>query len=463
MKNDNIRTVAASAYGVLPQTGKDVTPLLQRAIDRAAEERVCLALEEGSYICGTLYLRSHTSLCIPSGARLLGNGDSSFYPDTTGPHRYLNEEWMNTCFIYAEDAEDIRLFGGGEINGNARAFHDEDDWTVPRPMLLRLRRCRDIVIEDLRLFDPASWTSSFLECENVTARRLNFRALVNLNGDGLDFDGCRNVLIEDCAFLQSDDCICLTCHDPASPMEDVVVRRCRFSSWTDGVRIGMNSAGDIRNVLIENCAFENVWREGIKIESTEGGTIEKLRFENLFMLNVRRPFYYLCNNAVVTKGINEIPPFGKVAHVRASHIEIADTPEMTQSHFYTYQHIKCVQGDPCSGGIRCDAPPASPLEDIEFSNITYLALGGVKKSDIPAEWPTVPDARYEPVQGRVNNYYPDWSRAVFLDCRNVDGLKIKDVSLRLRRPDEREKCIFENCRFAESPAFSVSSGFADLI
>ncbi len=463
MEREQRPCITASLCGVFPNTGENVTTQLQKAVDTAAQAGACLVLEEGIYQCGTLYLRSHMHLCIPPGCVLTGSGDISDYGIDTGENRYKGEEWLDRCFLYGEDCVDIRLYGGGEINGNARAFHNEDDWTISRPMMMRLCRCRDVMIEDLRLMDPASWTVAFLECENIMAKRLTCRALINLNGDGLDFDGCRRVLIEDCTFLQSDDCICLTCHHQKTPMEEVEIRRCRFSSWTVGIRIGANSAGDIRNIWIHHCVFEHIWREGIKIESSEGGVLEKMRFENLFMFNVRRPLYYLCNNAVLTKGLAKVPPFGKVAHIKAAHIQIIDTPEMSQTHFYTYKHWKCVQGEPKYGGIRCDAPSQSPMEDILFLDIKYLALGGIKKNEIPAEWPQIPDARTESAAGGVDNYYPNWSRAVFLDCRNIQGLSIQKMKLQCRLPDEREPVILENCELSCRPDWYVSPEQTDKL
>lgn len=435
----------ASLWGVFPDSGVNVTKTLQRAIDEAAEAGTCLCLEEGVYQCGTLYFRDHTHIYLPSGCVLIGSGDIADYATDTGENRYCNEEYMDRCFIYGEDCEDIHLYGGGEINGNAWAFHDEKNPRLDRPMMMRLYRCRNVVIENLSLVDPGAWTCAFLECENITARHLTCRALINLNGDGLDFDGCCHVLVEDCNFMQSDDCVCLQNHKKETPMEDVTIRRCRMTSQTCAVRIGMSSVGDIRNVHIHHCTLENVWREGIKIESSEGGTIEKLRFEDLMMLNVRRPLYYLCNNCIATKGVSEMPAFGRVAEVTACRIRIIDTPEMKQTHFYTFRGERCVQGEPVFGGIRCDAPETAPMEDICFSQIEYLALGGISKTQIPEEWPTVPDARTESLVGRVGNYYPHWSRAVFLDCRNVQRLKINDVKLRCRLHDEREPVIIENC------------------
>lgn len=43
------------------------------------------------------------------------------------------------------------------------------------------------------------------------------------------------------------------------------------------------------------------------------------------------------------------------------------------------------------------------------------------------------------------NYYPDWSRAVFLDCRNVRNLVAEDLVFHKIYPDERDDFIIEKC------------------
>ena len=96
-------------------------------------------------------------------------------------------------------------------------------------------------------------------------------------------------------------------------------------------------------------------------------------------------------------------------------------------------------------------------------DIKYLALGGIKKNEIPAEWPQIPDARTESAAGGVDNYYPNWSRAVFLDCRNIQGLSIQKMKLQCRLPDEREPVILENCELSCRPDWYVSPEQTDKL
>ena len=72
-------------------------------------------------------------------------------------------------------------------------------------------------------------------------------------------------------------------------------------------------------------------------------------------------------------------------------------------------------------------------------------MGGVKKSHIPAHYPPVLDGLRFPGQETSENYYPNWSRAAFLDARNVQGLSLTGIRFSCARPDEREPYFIENC------------------
>ena len=125
-----------------------------------------------------------------------------------------------------------------------------------------------------------------------------------------------------------------------------------------------------------------------------------------------------------------------------SDMVITDGQEMQNTH---YRFGNDVMGSPRFCGMRIDAEKAHPIENVVLENIIYTAVGGVKKEEIPEEYPKVLDRLLYPDGVSSANYYPDWSRAVFLDCRNVKKLLLKDLILHKSRPDEREGVVIENC------------------
>lgn len=450
----DVRDFGAKGDGVTKDTAA-----IQRAIDTChLAGGGTVVLQGGQFVSGGLYLKSHVLLEIDISAALTASGDISDYGTDTHHNRYRNEEALDRCFLYAEDAENIGIAGHGRIDGNGEAFPNEG--SIYRPMLLRFLRCSHIYIEGIRLYNAAAWTTAFLDSSQIWIRGVDIWNEKRYNGDGLDFDGCSHVFVSDCKIRGTDDNLCLQSSSKEYPVEDIHIENCAFSSVCAAVRIGLKSIGSISNVAVSNCTFHNVWREGVKIECTEGGSISDIVVRGCTMKNVSRPVWILLNNRFEPDDwgssveLDEMPAIGTLENIILSDIIITDEEEMKHPH---YRFGNDVMGSPRFGGMRVDACAEHCIENLVMKNILYTAIGGVKKTEIPAEYPAVPD-RLKGCAGAVSeNYYPDWSRTVFLDCRNVRNLLLENLILRTRYPDERDEVLTEGCETLKSDIYKLRS------
>jgi polygalacturonase len=109
------------------------------------------------------------------------------------------------------------------------------------------------------------------------------------NGDGIDIDSSRHVLVENCDIESGDDAICLKSGrgleavEIGRPAEDVLIRGCKLSSGFAGVGIGTEMSGGVRNITIQKCTFIRCQQNGIFIKSrtNRGGFIENITGEDL--------------------------------------------------------------------------------------------------------------------------------------------------------------------------------------
>lgn len=422
------------------------TQAIQKAIDACHANRGgYVILESGSFIAGTLYLKSNVWLKINASAKLIGNPDISGYGSDTHYNRYVNEKDMDRCFIYAENAENIGLCGEGEINGNAEYFPNEN--SIYRLMMIRFLNCRNIHLKGLKLYNAAAWTTAFLDCESIWAEDLDICNDKRYNGDGLDFDGCKGVFVSNCKIYGTDDNLCLQASSKEKPVKNIHITNTKFSSICAGIRIGLKSIGDISGVVISNCTFENVWREGIKIECTEGGNISDITVTGVTMRNVTRPIFILLNNRLdrigSSIGLTHMPEIGTLKRIKMSDIIITDDEEMKNTH---YRFKNDIMGRPSFNGIRVDAEENHPIESLALRNISYTFIGSVTQEEIPDTYPKVLDMRFLHRERTSENYYPDWSRAAFMDIRNTKGLVLDSLHFILLNPDERTPYIIENCQ-----------------
>ena len=190
-------------YGAVDDGRTVNTAVIQNTIDRCHQAGGGTVLIEGGvYLCGTIFLRSNVTLEIAQGTVLKANPDISDYAENTHHNRYRNEEALDRCFLYGEDLENIGICGKGRIECSSEAFPNKGN--IYRPMLIRFLRCRQIHIADIRLCDAAAWTTAFLDSEYIWISKVYIHNEKRYNGDGLDFDGCAHVFIDNCSITGTD-------------------------------------------------------------------------------------------------------------------------------------------------------------------------------------------------------------------------------------------------------------------
>src|SRR5690606_11708655 len=86
----------------------------------------------------------------------------------------------------------------------AADFSDVKDFL--RPNLLVFTSCKRVLLEGVTIQNSPAWNLHPLMCEELTLRRILVRnPWYAQNGDGVDIESCKNVLVEDCTFDVGDD------------------------------------------------------------------------------------------------------------------------------------------------------------------------------------------------------------------------------------------------------------------
>ena len=122
-------------------------------------------------------------------------------------------------------------------------------------------------------------------CQNVIVDGIRiFNNDRGPNNDGIDPDGCRNVIIRNCIIESGDDSIVLKATRPVwekyGNCENIVITNCILHSRDSALKIGTETWGDIRNVIFGDCVVRDCSR-AVGIWVRDGGTIEDIQIHHI--------------------------------------------------------------------------------------------------------------------------------------------------------------------------------------
>ncbi len=299
----NVRDFGAKGDGI----SKD-TSAIQAAIDAGG----IVWFPPGTYLCGTLYLKSNGGLELSPGAVLLASPDLKDYnaDDFCPQNRVFKQEFVTgKHFITAVEQHNITIRGGGRIDGNRKAFYEVPSdqskiWSTPltRPgQMIFLCECENVTISDVELYNSPYWTCFLHGCEMVQIRGVRiYNHQYTRNGDGIDIDCCRFVNVSDCLIDCGDDCITLRGYDEPlrkkRACEYITITNCVLRTICNAFRIGVGT-GTVRAAVISNCIIHDS-RNAItlcsKYSPDKGVLIEDIQFDNID-IEAQRPLVIVTN------------------------------------------------------------------------------------------------------------------------------------------------------------------------
>jgi polygalacturonase len=315
-------------YGAAPGGKTDCTEAFRKAIEacnKAGGGRV--VVPKGEFLTGSIHLKSNVNLHVSKGATLKFSTDEDKYPIVHT--RWEGMELMNySALIYAYEQENIAVTGEGTLDGqgdnenwwpwNGRAqygwkqgapnqrlararLYKMMDENVPveqrvfgkggylRPNFIQPYKCKNVLIEGVKIIRSPMWEVHPVLCENVTVNKVSI-ASHGPNNDGCDPESCKDVLIKDCYFDTGDDCIAIKSgrnndgRRIGVPTENIIVQGCVMKDGHGGITVGSEISGGVRNLFAENCKLDSPNLDHalrVKNNAQRGGLLENFYFRNI--------------------------------------------------------------------------------------------------------------------------------------------------------------------------------------
>lgn len=300
-------------------SGEDNTSLIQSTIDKLSfEGGGTVYIPEGKYKVTTINLKDDITLFVSENAELVSltcdENISSSNPLTNG-------------VIYAENAKNISITGGGIINGMGETYTNEPEEETPfyalkafntyvrvlearkrireakeypRTHILNFYNCDNVDINKIILKDSANWTFIVNDCDNVNIKDLIIDNSMHVaNSDGIDIKGGENITIDHCFIATGDDGIVLKPIETS--IKNVNIKNCTISSYANCFKIGTETQMDVDNVNVTDCYFFmpngiTGGYSGVAIESCDGSNVTNINVSDIVMEGVSSPLLIWLGN-----------------------------------------------------------------------------------------------------------------------------------------------------------------------
>lgn len=428
----NIKSFGAVADGLTLNT-KSITAAIDACNKKGGG---VVIIPAGIWLTGPLVLKSNVNLYIARGGVLQFTKDFNEY-------RIIASNWegspsaRNESPLSATNATNIAITGQGVIDGNGDAWRavksdklTESQWKAKvksggvvgddkktwypsessyrgskvknpgvlldgktiadytdikdflRPNLLVFTKCDKVLLEGVTFQNSPAWNLHPLMCTNLTVRNVYAKnPWYAQNGDGIDVESCRNVLIENSTFDVGDDGICIKSGRDAEgrkrnmPTENVIVRNCMVYHAHGGFVIGSEMSGGAKNIYVTNCTF-NGTDIGLRFKTTRGrgGVVENIFVDGITMKDIPGEailfdMYYAAKDPIALAGEKRVAPVVEFKPVDET------TPQFRNFHI---KNVVCLGADKA---LFIRGLPEMSIHDISLENITVTSDKGIDISE----------------------------------------------------------------------------------
>ncbi|HMK19213.1 MAG TPA: glycoside hydrolase family 28 protein [Chitinophagaceae bacterium] len=426
-------TLSIKKYGAVSDGNTLNTKSINATIDALSKKGGGVVLiPSGLWLTGPVVLKNNINLHLAAGATLLFTADKNEYPLVEANWEGL-PQMRNQSPISATNASNIAITGNGIIDGNGDGWRmvkkdklnetqwkkliesgglvseDKKTWYPSektlkgskmqnpgaispekdaafyesikdflRPNLVLLTSCKYILLEGVTFQNSPAWCLHPLMCENLTVRNVFVKnPWYAQNGDGIDAESCKNVLIENTVFDVGDDALCMKSGRDAEgrkrgmPIENVIIRNCTVYAAHGGFVIGSEMSGGARNIYVNNCTFIGT-DIGLRFKTTRGrgGIVENIFIKDIYMKDIPAEailfdMYYMAKDPVALAGEKrELPK-----------VELKPVDETTPQ--FKNFHISNVYCNGAEKAIFIRGLPEMHVKDIVLENMVFQAKKGM--------------------------------------------------------------------------------------
>ncbi len=450
-----------SAFGAKGDGRTQNREAINKAIETvAAAGGGTVEFPAGTWVTGSIRLRSNVTLHLERGAIIEASSEASAY-DPPEPNQWdkfqdFGHSHFHNSLIWGEGLENIAITGGGRISGAALTRGERG---AGGDKAIALKLCRNVTLRDFSISIGGHFGILATGVDNLTIDNI----MIDTNRDGIDVDSCRNVRISNSSVnAPNDDAITLKgthALGVARVSENLTITNCLVSGFAIGslldgtykrtvqrapdrdgptgrIKIGTESEGDFRNITISNVVFDT--SRGLALESVDGAHIEDVAVSNLTMRDVSNApiFIRLGSRLRAPEGTAA----GSIKRIRIS-------------------SVVAYNADPRYASI-ISGVPGHDVEDVTLSGIRLVYRGGLTLDDAAKQPADLVNSFFFRTSGGVpprepyetperEKEYPEPSMFGILPAygffiRHAGGIELNDVAISYMKEDSRPAFVLDS-------------------
>ncbi|AOZ99062.1 glycoside hydrolase family 28 protein [Flavobacterium commune] len=429
----------------------------------------------GIWLTGPIILKSNLELHAERGALIKFSTDKSLYPLVETSFEGLNT-WRCISPLYGKNLENVAFTGNGVWDGSGEVWRQvkkakltESQWKkfvasggvlnesktswypsevfmkasvgadqnvrldlktkedfekihdFLRPVLVSIQNSKRVLFDGPVFQNSPAWNIHPLMVEDLIVRNVTVRnPWFSQNGDGLDVESCKNVIVENSSFDVGDDAICIKSgkdkdgRDRAVPCENLIIRNNIVYHGHGGVTVGSEMSSGVKNMHVSNCSFIGT-DVGLRFKSNRGrgGVVENIFISDIFMTDIPSQaisfnLYYGGKSIAETLEEGGTPVENKMVPVDEK------TPQFKNIS------MKNITIAGAQQAVFLQGLPEMNLENISISNLLAKADKGVTIVD--ATGIKISDAKFDIKESNVFDIY------------NVKNSSLKNVEINSTSP-----------------------------